>query len=62
MTGLRKFGAVVLLVVGLTVYALLVMRFAIDWLPEHWALQGLFYAVAGIVWIFPARRVMRWMM
>ncbi len=27
----------------------------------HWALQGLIYLAAGIVWIFPAMPILRWM-
>jgi len=27
----------------------------------HWALQALFYLVAGIAWIFPVRPMLGWM-
>jgi Protein of unknown function (DUF2842) len=49
------------LIGGLAVYSLLVMRLAVDFLPEHWAAQSLFYLAAGIIWILPAARLTRWM-
>lgn len=48
------------LVLGLAAYALLVMRLAVAILPENELVRGLFYAVAGIAWIFPAARLTRW--
>lgn len=49
------------LILGLALYALLVMRLAIAVLPEDQFVQAIFYLVTGIVWIFPAARLTRWM-
>jgi len=27
---------------------------------RHWTLQALFYAAAGILWVWPAKRLMFW--
>ena len=49
------------LILGLGLYALLVMRLAIAVLPDNRILEALFYLVTGIVWIFPAARLTKWM-
>jgi len=49
------------LILGLAVYALLVMRLAIAVLPDNQFVQALFYLVTGIVWIFPAAKLTKWM-
>lgn len=57
---LRVLAGMLGLVLGLAVYALLVMQAGV--LIAFWpiALQTIFYAVVGIVWILPARALMRW--
>lgn len=48
------------LIAGLAVYALIAAAIG-DLLAGTWAIvQILYYIVAGILWIFPARRLMRW--
>jgi uncharacterized protein DUF2842 len=54
------FGTLVL-VVGLAVYALVIAALAGRFMPEHWAVQALFYCIAGIAWVWPAARLVRWM-
>jgi Protein of unknown function (DUF2842) len=49
------------LVLGLAVYALAAMRLAVAVVPETEWVRALFYAAAGILWIFPAARLTRWM-
>jgi hypothetical protein len=49
------------LVLGLALYALAVMLVAVELVPEHWAVEAVFYLVAGIAWIVPAARLTRWM-
>ena len=49
------------LILGLALYALLVMRLAIAVLPDNQFVQALFYLVTGIVWIFPAAKLTKWM-
>ncbi len=31
-----------------------------DVLPGHWAVQALYFLVAGVVWVFPIRWLMLW--
>jgi membrane protein implicated in regulation of membrane protease activity len=57
---LRILFGTLILVLGLALYALAVSALA-PLLPAHWAAQALFYALAGILWIFPAARLTRWM-
>jgi uncharacterized protein YacL len=49
------------LILGLAIYALLVMRLAIAVLPENQFVQAIFYFVTGVVWIFPAAKLTKWM-
>jgi hypothetical protein len=49
------------LIFGLGLYALLMMRLAVEILPDYWAAQLLYYLIAGTLWIFPAARLTRWM-
>ncbi len=58
---LRILIGTLLLVFGLGAYALAVSAAAARLLPEQGAVEAAFYAVAGIVWIFPAARLVRWM-
>lgn len=58
---LRILGGSLLLAAGLALYGLLVMAAAVRWLPPHWAVQAAFYALAGMLWVWPAARLTRWM-
>jgi len=58
---LRILFGTALLIGGLGIYALAVMLVAVRFLPSHWAAEIPFYLVTGIVWIFPAARLTRWM-
>lgn len=49
------------LVAGLACYGLAVVSLAVRLLPELWVAQVLFYAAAGIVWVWPAAWLTRWM-
>ena len=57
----RKLVGLIGLVAGLALYALLAMRLAIDVVPDLWPGQVVFYAIAGIAWIFPAKWLIYWM-
>lgn len=53
----------VALIVGLVAffaYLLVVLELAALLAGTHWALELLFFALAGIVWAFPAARLIRW--
>jgi hypothetical protein len=56
----RSLVATALILLGLAAEAAVILRFAEDLAPLHWALQAAFYAVAGIVWVVPAASVTRW--
>ena len=58
---LRILYGTIALLIGLALYAAAVMVAAAAWLPSHWAVQLVFYLVAGTVWIYPAARLTRWM-
>ena len=47
------------LLVGLALYVMLVATVG-AWVPEHWAAELLFYLAAGLLWVWPAARVIAW--
>lgn len=55
----RVLAASVALILGLALYAALAVTVA-DWLPAHQAVQGVFIAIAGLVWVWPAALLIRW--
>jgi hypothetical protein len=58
----RKLVGVIVLLVWLFVYVLLAVGIAARLLPgAHWAVELLFYAVAGVAWVLPARGLISWM-
>ncbi len=56
----RKAVAIILLVLGLLLYAIVVVTL-IGWLPWSDGAKIPLYAIAGIVWIFPCRNLLVWM-
>jgi len=50
-----------ILVLGLAIYAFLVMYVAVTALPDSLVVQTLYYLVAGLLWVWPAARMTRWM-
>lgn len=46
--------------VGFFAYLLIVLELAAWLAGSHWAIELLFFAAAGIVWAFPAARLIRW--
>jgi hypothetical protein len=46
--------------VGLALYLFAVLELAEVATGHHWALDLVYFAAAGIVWAFPAARLMRW--
>ena len=58
----RKFVGMFLLAGFIAVYAIAVMAFAVDVMGDiHKLAELLFYVIAGIAWIFPARFIIAWM-
>jgi len=52
--------ALVVGLVGFFAYVLVALELAERLEGAHWAVEFLFFAVAGIVWAFPAARLIRW--
>jgi len=50
-----------ILLSGLVAYALAMVWLAVSVLPDHWAVQIIFYPLAGIAWAFPAKPLIAWM-
>jgi len=58
----KKLIGVFALLAIIAVYSLLVMRVAVAILPEAGpVLELLFYAVAGMAWVFPVGYLIKWM-
>jgi hypothetical protein len=55
----RSLTATLAIIGGLFIYALAIMLIA-ELLPTYWPAQAAFFAVAGLVWIVPAARWVRW--
>lgn len=59
---IRKLIGTLVLLIGLTLYALLIMTIAVSGhLPENGAVHFFYYLIAGIGWAFPARPLIVWM-
>ncbi len=58
---LRILFGTLALVFGLTLYGLAIMSLGVRVLPNHWAAEIPFYVVTGLVWIWPAAKLVRWM-
>lgn len=52
--------AMALIITWIVFYCGLAVRLSEWLLPVHWTVDLLFYLVAGIAWIFPVRRLLRW--
>lgn len=46
--------------VGFLLYVGLVLRLADAVAPMHWAVQFVFFALAGVAWVVPARWLILW--
>ena len=59
---LRKLIGLVILLLWVFLYALLLMRLAVDILPSASGVVAfLFYAVGGLAWVIPILPLIRWM-
>lgn len=52
--------AVVVGLVGFTVYVAIALILADHVLSLHWTIQALYFLVAGFAWVMPARWLMLW--
>ncbi|MCX8132975.1 MAG: DUF2842 domain-containing protein [Roseococcus sp.] len=46
--------------VGFVAYIVMVATIGDFFVRQHWALQLVYYVAAGVVWVFPARRLLLW--
>lgn len=58
--GARRAIALPALLLGLAAYAVAVTTLA-DRVPDHWAADAVYFTVAGVLWVWPASRLVRWM-
>ncbi|WP_373086070.1 DUF2842 domain-containing protein [Sneathiella sp.] len=45
----------------MSVYCLLCMYIAVNWLPDSKLAELVYYPVVGVIWIFPAMKIVKWM-
>ena len=57
----RKPAGIGLILLLIAVWAMVVATLAGRIGTMHWAIEALFYTVAGIAWIFPLKPLLRWM-
>ena len=61
MASARGLIAIVTLVLGLALYALIMARLAgLVLPPDQWLAHLAYYGVFGVLWVWPAVRVVRW--
>lgn len=56
----KKLIGVVLFLPAFLLYIGLVVTVS-DYLPQHWAVLGIYFVIAGIAWAFPLKPIMLWM-
>lgn len=58
-TSTRKAAGMAILVAAMIVYVAVLAVLA-DYIPDHWLVRLIFFAVAGVAWVFPLRGLLRW--
>ena len=51
--------AAIIGLVGFLAYVVAAVTLA-DHVPDHWAVQALYFVAAGVLWVIPARALMYW--
>ena len=57
----RKPAGIGLILAIIVAWAVIVASAAPLIQDAHWAVQAIFYTVAGIAWIFPLKPLLKWM-
>ena len=57
----RKLIGTLVLLVFLTLYSFLVMTIAVSHLPDNGFVQFAYYLTAGVIWAFPMKYLIIWM-
>ena len=47
-------------VVGIIVYVIIVVSLGDIIIRQHWAIQMIYYASLGILWVFPVKKLIFW--
>lgn len=58
----RKLLGLVLFLIFITVYIFSAMLLAVHVLPDNRWVELVFYSIAGVIWIFPAMKLIRMML
>lgn len=58
---MRKLAGLMLLLLLVVVYSFGAMLIAVHLLPESRVAEFVYYPVVGILWIFPAMKIVKWM-
>jgi membrane protein implicated in regulation of membrane protease activity len=58
---LRKPLGMLILLTGLFGYVVAAVVIGSEVIPGHWAVQLVYYVIAGTVWAFPLRPLLQWM-
>jgi hypothetical protein len=61
MEGWRKLFGMGVLIFGLTLYVGLAAWLGTALRPFPWIVELVYYALAGVLWVFPVRTLLRWM-
>jgi Protein of unknown function (DUF2842) len=57
----RKPVGTLLIILLILVWSVIVLTITPHVVTLHWALQALFFTIAGTVWIIPLRPLLQWM-
>lgn len=57
---IKKLTGTAVMLVGLVAYIIGAVSLA-DFVPRHWLVQFIYFAVAGIGWALPAIPLIKWM-
>jgi hypothetical protein len=57
---LRVTLAVVVGVLGVLLYVMAAVALADVVVPLNWAIQAVYYLAAGVLWVYPAHRLILW--
>ncbi|MCF8467605.1 MAG: DUF2842 domain-containing protein [Sneathiella sp.] len=57
----RKIAGLAGLLALLVIYCLICLYIAVQFLPESKLAELIFYPFAGVIWIFPAMKIVKWM-
>jgi len=57
----RKIFGLIGLLVLLALYCAMCVYIAVQFLPESKLAELIYYPIAGVVWIFPAAKIVKWM-